>query len=77
MQLKMLNVPAMMLAGLLLTGCETTTDSGATDALRVACMSFVPIRWSKLDTDKTLEQVREHNAAGKKLCGWGKRDVGK
>jgi len=37
----------------------------------VACQSFQPIYWGKGDTDKTVAQVKEHNAAGKALCGWG------
>lgn len=54
------------------TQCATTMDSAATsqDQLRVACQSFVPIKWSKQDTTLTIAQVREHNAAGIALCGW-------
>jgi hypothetical protein len=37
---------------------------------RVACQSFQPVYWSAKDTTRTIEQVREHNAAGKALCGW-------
>lgn len=59
-------------AGLLLTpllilpGCVTTTASVGTDA--VACSAFEPIQWSKKDTDKTVRQVKEHNAAWKAVC---------
>jgi hypothetical protein len=28
----------------------------------------VPVYWSKSDTDKTIAQVKEHNAAWKALC---------
>jgi hypothetical protein len=35
---------------------------------KVACQSFVPVYWSKSDTDKTIAQVKEHNAAWKALC---------
>jgi len=46
---------------LILTGCATTTASVETDA--VACSAFEPIRWSRRDTDNTIRQVKEHNAA--------------
>lgn len=61
-----------MRAGLLLTplailtGCATTTASVGTDA--VACSAFEPIRWSKADTDATIRQAKEHNAAWAALC---------
>jgi hypothetical protein len=29
------------------------------------------VYWSKTDTGKTIAQIKEHNAAGKALCGWG------
>jgi len=59
----------------ILTGCASLTNSSARtsapNATRVACQSFQPIYWGKGDTDKTVAQVKEHNAAGKALCGWG------
>jgi hypothetical protein len=61
-----------MRAGLLLTplailpGCATTTASVGTDT--VACSAFEPIRWSKADTDATIRQAKEHNAAWIILC---------
>jgi hypothetical protein len=56
-----------MRAALLLTllpilpGCAMTTASVGTNA--VACSAFEPIRWSKKDTEETIRQVKEHNAA--------------
>jgi hypothetical protein len=50
----------------ILPGCATTTGSAGTDA--VACSAFEPIRWSAKDTDETIRQVREHNAAWKAVC---------
>jgi hypothetical protein len=44
---------------LMLTGCATTTS--VTDA--VACSAFEPIRCSKKNTDESIRQVKEHNAA--------------
>lgn len=51
---------------LILAGCATTTASVGTDA--VACSAFEPIRWSERDTEETIRQVKEHNAAWKALC---------
>lgn len=59
----------------ILTASCKTTDSGvvttSTDSVRVACSSFEPIYWSGSDTLETIAQAKEHNAAGKALCGWG------
>lgn len=56
---------------ILTASCATTTVSNVqTD--KVACQSFQPITWSAKDTVLTVAQVKEHNAAGKALCGWGK-----
>jgi hypothetical protein len=51
---------------LILASCATTTASVGTDA--VACSAFEPIRWSKNDTDETIRQVKEHNAAWAAIC---------
>ena len=50
-----------------MAACATTTASVGTDA--VACYAFEPIRWSKKDTDETIRQVKEHNAAWVAVCG--------
>lgn len=31
-----------------------------------------PVRWSRNDTDATKDRADLVNAAGKRLCGWGK-----
>lgn len=63
---------AILLLGILQASCATTTASSVpTD--RVACGSFEPIYWSAKDTPQTVAQVKEHNAAGKAICGWGKK----
>jgi hypothetical protein len=50
-----------------LTSCATPTISVApTD--KVACASFRPVYWSKNDTDKTIAQIKEHNAAITAIC---------
>ena len=46
--------------------CATTTASVGTDA--VACSAFEPIRWSKKDTNDTIRQAKEHNAAWASIC---------
>lgn len=53
-----------------LGGCAKTMAIGATDATRVPCQSFQPIRWSSRDTDQTVLQAKEHNASGKALGCW-------
>lgn len=53
----------------ILPGCTTMTSS-AVPTDKVACNVFAPVYWSKSDTDKTIAQVKEHNAAGKSICGW-------
>jgi hypothetical protein len=54
---------------LILAGCATTTASVGTDS--VACSAFEPIQWSKKDTDETIRQVKEHNAAWAVICNRG------
>lgn len=34
----------------------------------MACSAFGPIYWSAKDTDKTIAQVKEQNAAWKAVC---------
>lgn len=69
--------PRGLLFGLIfcciLNGCATTTGSGATDGHASFCSVATPIYWSKEDTAATIAQAREHNAAGVKICGWGKK----
>ena len=50
-----------------MTSCATTTASNVpTD--KVYCSVSQPIYWSKNDTDKTIAQVKEANAAWKAIC---------
>ncbi len=51
---------------LTLTGCQTTTPIAVTDT---ACLAFEPITYSSKDTTLTSQQVRQHNAAFRSLCG--------
>jgi hypothetical protein len=50
-------------AGLL---CED--DQTASKVVDTSCQAFEPIRYSKKDTDETIRQAREHNAAWDALC---------
>lgn len=58
----MLTRTIAIVASLLLAGCgKTVTDT--------ACTAFGPITYSAADdTSSTVLQVRQHNAAFKKLC---------
>jgi len=64
---RMMRAALLLMPLLILAGCATTTASVGTDA--VACSAFEPIRWSNQDTDDTIRQVKEHNAAWGALCG--------
>lgn len=55
----------MPAALLILTGCQTTTRSGAIDT---SCLAFETITYSRKDTLQTIRQVREHNAAFTAIC---------
>lgn len=73
-QRKLVSLSALMLLGIL-PACSTmtTVSSAPTSTTKVACQAFAPITWSGKDTAITVEQVKEHNAAGKELCGWGRK----
>lgn len=62
---------AVIFALCLLTGCGSTTNLSVDDGKLSFCDGAKPIAWSAMDTDATLEAVKEHNAVGKALCGWG------
>lgn len=58
---------------LTLAACATlgTSSHGKTEPSSF-CLLAKPIRFSaRNDTLETIAQVKEHNAVGKKLCGWG------
>lgn len=57
-----------MLSAILMSSCATTDIGVRTEAARVACAAFQPIRWSARDTADTVAQVKEHNAAYRALC---------
>jgi hypothetical protein len=63
------------MCAILTASCATTPSSAPTSetVARVACQSFEPIYWSGKDTPGTVTQVKEHNAVGASICGWGKK----
>ena len=55
-----------------LSGCATMTDSSAPiESHAPFCAVARPFLWSDRDTDETIRQAKEHNAAGAVLCRWG------
>lgn len=73
---KSLTVWALLLT-LSVGGCAMLMDAmnvepkGSQTNPSAFCLIARPITWSAKDTDATIEQVKEHNAVGKRLCGWG------
>lgn len=55
----------VILSGLALAGCQTVAPG---DAEYVICGAFVPITYSRLDTQETRDQITEHNAALAAVC---------
>lgn len=73
-QRKLRAMALLLASSLLLASCASLTNLlGQTerrvDVNAVACGAFKPITWSRNDTDQTLLQVRQHNAAWVALCG--------
>ncbi len=62
---KLVVLVAMLIGLTQIAACKMTA-SVVTEA---DCEVFQPVRWSKKDTLRTVEQVREHNAVWKSLCG--------
>ena len=58
---------------LTLTGCANLTPTRATDvspAVGGACLAFGVMNYDRLnDTLPTIEEIKSHNAAYRKLCG--------
>lgn len=73
----------MPLFGILTASCSPMTASVGTDPPAAEtitqalghvdfCDAAQPIYWSRRDTSETAKAVKEHNAVGAELCGWGK-----
>jgi len=70
-----LKLLSLLCAGLMISSCASLTASApptnipATDA-KAACLVWKPILYSRLhDTDETIRQVRDLNAAHDAFCG--------
>jgi hypothetical protein len=60
------------MSGAILQACAAMTDSGVPiEGHASFCDVAKPILWSVRDTDATIAQVKEHDAVGVALCGWG------
>ena len=57
-------------------GCFGKSDRAAQASIRKFCgpkgsgKPFQPMAWSKRDTPETIDEAREHNAAGRKVGCW-------
>lgn len=58
-----------------LAGCATMPSSSAQGAIKafycgtdVQAGAYVPVRWSKSDTDETIAQTKANNAVHKEIC---------
>lgn len=71
MRQKLVMMSALLLLAIL-PGCATTTGSVAVTDAASFCAVARPILWSVRDSDDTIRQVREHNAAGVEICRWGR-----
>jgi outer membrane PBP1 activator LpoA protein len=62
----------LIVIGLLLTSCASFKPQSDSSVLSVTtfCTTARAIYWDKEDTRETISQIKEHNAVGKKLCGW-------
>jgi hypothetical protein len=63
---------ALTLLAIPLTQCVTTNIPAPTDTSGFYCRVSEPVFWSKRDTEKTVEQIKEHNAVFRRLCRSGK-----
>lgn len=73
-RLRPLAIACALSWSVILSSCATTTGSGAIETPAAFCDVAKPIAWSARDTDGTIAQVKEHNAVGVALCGWGKAE---
>jgi len=48
-----------------LTACAKAIP---TNAGKLSCLAFSPITWSVLDTDTTIGEIKQHNAAWDAYC---------
>ena len=52
----------------ILPGCSTMTKTAAPTSDKVTCTALRPLSWSRKDTDQTIAEIKEDNAAKKAIC---------
>ncbi len=72
-QKRLRRATVQMLLMAALASCQTTrpTAGVAIDADPVAdwvCLVFLPVTWSRKDSQETIQQIRAHNAVWQSLC---------
>jgi hypothetical protein len=56
----------------ILPGCATMTPIAAPTSDKVTCTALRPLQWSRKDTDQTIADIKEDNAAKRAICpSWG------
>jgi len=60
----LLKLTAVLVSGLLVASCATTTGTGGTDV----CAVWPAVSWSVKDTDKTIEDAKISNARRAAWC---------
>ena len=55
---------AVVLMSSQISACKTTGSV----VTNVDCEIFQPVKWSKKDTLRTVEQIKEHNAVWRSIC---------
>ena len=63
-------LPAILGACVPTTGLNVAISGTPRTLPASFCATARPILWSAHDTDATILQAKEQNAAGKKICGW-------
>lgn len=70
-RLQPLTKPALMCAIfslVILPGCGTMTKTVAPTSDKVTCAALRPLSWSRKDTDQTIAEIKEDNAAKRAIC---------
>lgn len=55
-------------ATLAIAGCQTTGSAAIEPGADTFCRIAKPITWSRLDSEATVREIKEHNAAWVRLC---------
>lgn len=64
--------PLTLVLLLILAACASRTPTPVIDGAASACVEFKPITFDRLkDTEETIREVKDHNAAWTALCAAG------